>query len=106
MVDTQEFENLRFRRARFSPELLAEFVEAARESVAIDREFVVVRHLYVQRKVMPLPMYLENERDPETLRRVVLDFGYFLRDLAAAGIFLGDLFNTWNYGVTCRRIVP
>lgn len=106
MVDTQEFENLRFRRARFSPELLAEFVEAARESVAIDREFVVVRHLYVQRKVMPLPMYLENERDPETLRRVVLDFGYFLRDLAAAGIFLGDLFNTWNYGVTrSRRIV-
>jgi len=35
-----------------------------------------------------------------------VDFGYFLKDLAATGIFPSDLFNTWNYGVTRRgRVV-
>ena len=105
LVDTQGFMNLRFRRRRFSPEVLEEFRLAGRDTVNFDREHVVIRHVYVQRRVEPLPLYLESEKDPETLRRVVLDFGCFLKDLAAAGIFPSDLFNTWNYGVTRRRRV-
>ena len=51
-------------------------------------------------------MFMVEESDPEALRRTVLDFGYFLKDLAATGIFPSDLFNTWNYGVTKRgRVV-
>ncbi|HTO92886.1 MAG TPA: bifunctional isocitrate dehydrogenase kinase/phosphatase [Bacteroidota bacterium] len=100
MVDTQEFENLRFRRKRFSAALLEEFDAAARGSVAIADEYVILRHLYVQRKVTPLPLYFDGEKDPEALRAVLVDFGYFLKDIAASGVFPGDLFNTWNYGVT------
>jgi isocitrate dehydrogenase kinase/phosphatase len=44
-------------------------------------------------------MYLQAETDPEAVRRVILDFGFFLKDLAASGIFPSDLFNIWNYGV-------
>jgi isocitrate dehydrogenase kinase/phosphatase len=106
LVDTQEFENLRLRRSRFAQELLEELLLAAREAVSVDDEYVVIRHCYVQRKVIPLPMFLAEERDPETIRRTVMDFGYFLKDLAATGIFPSDLFNTWNYGVTRRgRVV-
>ncbi len=103
MVDTLEFENLLFRRVRFATDLLGELLTAAQQSVSLERDHVVIHHVYIQRRVLPLPMYLEQERDPETLRKVVLEFGYFLKDLAAAGIFPLDLFNTWNYGVTRRR---
>jgi len=106
LVDTQEFENLRFRRARFEGALLRELLETAGEVVSVEDDHVVIRHLYVQRKVTPLPIFFEQERDPEALRRTILDFGTFLKDLAASGIFPSDLFNTWNYGVTRRgRVV-
>ena len=100
MVDTQEFENMRFKRKRFSNELLEEFAGAGRKSVTMTDEYVVIQHLYVQRKVVPLPTYFRQERDPEAIRRVLIDFGYFLKDLAGSGVFPCDLFNTWNYGVT------
>jgi isocitrate dehydrogenase kinase/phosphatase len=45
-------------------------------------------------------MYFEQEENPQAIRRVVIDFGYFIKDLAATGLFPADLFNTWNYGVT------
>ena len=105
LVDTQEFMNLRFRRRRFTSEVLDEFRLICRETVSFEGDHVIIRHAYVQRRVEPLPLYLESEKDPETIRGVVLDFGHFLKDLAAAGIFPSDLFNTWNYGVTRRRRV-
>ena len=100
MVDTQEFENLRFRRKRFSSVLVEEFAAAAKGNVTLTDDYVIIRHVYVQRKVVPLPLYFQGEKDPEALRRVLIDFGYFLKDVAASGVFPGDLFNTWNYGVT------
>jgi isocitrate dehydrogenase kinase/phosphatase len=100
MVDTQEFENLRFRTKRFSAALLAEFDQAAAKNVNITDEYVILRHAYVQRKVVPLPLYFHSEKNPEAIRHVLLDFGYFLKDIAASGVFPCDLFNIWNYGVT------
>ena len=70
--------------------------------MSVEDDHVVVRHLYVQRKVTPLPIFFDQEEDPEALRRTIVDFGHFLKDLAASGIFPSDLFNTWNYGVTRR----
>ena len=106
MVDTQEFENLRFKKGRFSEQLLGEFAVAARDTVSIEGDYVVIHHLYIQRKVMPLLLYLQHQCDAEAVRRVIVDFGFFLKDLAASGIFPSDLFNVWNYGVTRRgRVV-
>ncbi len=72
----------------------------ARELVDIHKDYVIVKHLYLQRKVKPLPMYFLEEDNPHVIRQVVVDFGYFIKDLAATGLFPADLFNTWNYGVT------
>jgi len=100
MVNTQEFENLRFKRKRFSPALLEEFCQAAQKSVTVSDDYVIIHHVYVQRKVVPLPLYFQSVKDPEMIRHVLIDFGYFLKDIAASGVFPCDLFNTWNYGVT------
>lgn len=100
MVNTQEFENLRFKRKRFASQVLEEFQQAVTRNVTILEDYVIIKHVYVQRKVVPLPLYFRNEKDPEAIRHVLIDFGYFLKDLAASGVFPSDLFNTWNYGVT------
>ncbi len=100
MVDTQEFENLRFRKKRFSVRLLSEFTQAASHNVAVTDDYVIIHRAYVQRKVVPLPLYFDVEKDPEAIRHILIDFGYFLKDIAASGVFPCDLFNTWNYGVT------
>ena len=100
LVDTQEFENLRFKRKRFSSALLDEFARAGTSNIRVTDDYVVIHHVYVQRKVLPLPLFFQSERDPEAIRRVLIDFGYFLKDLAASGVFPCDLFNIWNYGVT------
>jgi isocitrate dehydrogenase kinase/phosphatase len=100
LVDTQEFENVRFKAKRYSEQVLHEFEVAARDSVTRQGEYVVISHLYLQRKVTPLPIYFHEENDAAAIHQVVIDFGYFIKDLAATGLFPADLFNTWNYGVT------
>jgi isocitrate dehydrogenase kinase/phosphatase len=106
LVDTQEFENVRFRTKRYTKELLDEFKVAARELVSVHEDYVIIKHLYLQRKVKPLPLYFFEEENAQALRQVVIDFGYFIKDLAATGLFPADLFNTWNYGVTAgKRVV-
>ena len=105
LVDTQEFENLRFRRRRYSQEILEEFRQAATRAISIEDEYVIIHHCYLQRRVVPLPLFLEQEQSPEHIRRVIIDFGYFIKDLAGTGLFPSDLFNKWNYGVTERSRV-
>jgi isocitrate dehydrogenase kinase/phosphatase len=100
LVDTQEFENLRFRIKRFSDELLTDCKKIATDAVIINNDYVVINHLYLQRKVIPLPIYFNKESNINLIRQVIIDFGYFIKDLAATGLFPADLFNTWNYGVS------
>jgi isocitrate dehydrogenase kinase/phosphatase len=100
LVDTQEFEYIRFKIKRFSEELLHEFNLIAKDSISVSGDYVIIQHLYIQRKVTPLPIYFYNETDINSIRSIVIDFGYFIKDLVATGLFPADLFNSWNYGVT------
>lgn len=104
LIDAQEFENLAFDRARFSPELLAELAARAGDTVSLDERRVVLRHLYTERRVTPLDLYL-RQADPGAARQAVLDYGQAVRDLARTNIFPGDLLLK-NFGVTrLRRVV-
>lgn len=105
LVDTQEFENVRFKVKRYSEDLLEEFRAAAKGNVLIRNDYVIIHHMYIQRKVTPLPIFFSEERDVELVNQVVIDFGYFLKDITATGLFPTDLFNTWNYGVTSKNRV-
>jgi isocitrate dehydrogenase kinase/phosphatase len=98
LVDFQEFEHLQFPRRRFAAEILEELLETASRSVSIEEDQVVLGHLYVGRRVVPLNLYLERESD-ENCERAVLDWGNALKELAAANMFAGDMLIK-NFGVT------
>jgi isocitrate dehydrogenase kinase/phosphatase len=98
LVDAQEFEHLVFDRDRFSEEVLAEMLREASETVSVDGDRVFIRHLYAERRVTPLNLFI-RERDEGSAREALLDYGHALRDLAATNTFPGDLLLK-NFGVT------
>lgn len=98
LTDAQQFEGLTFHCRRFVPELLEELRETAPRTVRIREDRVVIGHLYTERRMTPLDLYLRSV-DPERALEAVLDYGRAIRDLAAAGIFPGDLLLK-NFGVS------
>ncbi len=98
LVDAQEFEHLVFARDRFSDDLLDELLHSASRSVHLEGDQVVIEHLYAERKVRPLDLYL-SDADTAAAIRVALDYGQAIKDLAATNVFPGDLLFK-NFGVT------
>lgn len=98
LIEAQEFEHVTFERRRFSPALLEELSAGAARTVVVDAEEVHIRHLYVERRVQPLDLYLRQASD-EAAVRIVEDYGQAIRDLATTNIFPGDLLLK-NFGVT------
>ena len=97
MADTLEFTDLALPRSRFSDELL-EHLEALAPSMIEDGDPLVIRHCYVERRMVPLNIYLDRAT-PAELESAVRDYGNAIRDLAIADIFPGDML--WrNFGVT------
>ena len=98
LVDTQEFKDLAIPRDRVSDDLLAELLQAAGHSVVLAGDRVVLKHVYTERRVTPLNLYLRTA-DEAAGRDAVLDFGRVIKDLAATNIFPGDVLLK-NFGVT------
>ena len=98
LADAQEFEDLEFARERFAPGLLEELEDVAASGVLVEGERVRVRHLYTERRVTPLNLYL-REATAEDAVEAALDYGQAIKDLAAANIFTGDMLLK-NFGVT------
>jgi isocitrate dehydrogenase kinase/phosphatase len=98
LVDAQEFEFMEFPEERFEPGLLKELATSASESVAVRDGRVVLRHLYTERRLVPLDLYLQTA-SPVEARGAVFDYGQVLRDLAATNIFPGDMLIK-NFGVS------
>ena len=98
LVEAQEFEHLQFDRARFTPRLLDEFRRDADRTVAVTPDVVIVHHGYMERRVTPLDLYFRQAAE-EAGRAAALDFGQAVKDLAANGIFPGELLPK-NFGVT------
>ena len=98
MVDAQEFENLTFARERFTDELLEELLADAANTVLVDGNQVIVRHVYTERRLYPLDLYIK-EMGVDHALAAISDYGHAIADLAAANIFPGDLFIK-NFGVT------
>ncbi len=98
LVDFQEFEHLSFARGRFSGPVLDELLRDASRSVWLDGDQVVVKHMYVGRRVTPLDVYLRAAAEGDA-EAAVINWGQALKDLAAANIFTGDILLK-NFGVT------
>ncbi len=98
LIDAQEFRFLRFPRARFSQDVLEDLLDTCRSSVIEDGDDLILTHMYVERRLRPLNLFLK-ESAPELVERVVLDYGLAIKDLTASNIFPGDLLLK-NFGVT------
>ena len=98
LIDAQEFEYLKFDRKRFSGKLLDNLLKQAAHTVNIRNDHIVINHVYVERRVIPLNIYVQ-EAGEEAARAAIIDYGNAIKDLAATNIFPGDLFLK-NFGVT------
>jgi isocitrate dehydrogenase kinase/phosphatase len=98
LIDAQEFEHLEFDRALFSEPLLDEMQRVARDTVRVEARRVIIKHLYVERRLRPLNIYVREAND-EAVQAAVIDYGHAIKDLAAANIFPGDILLK-NFGVT------
>ncbi len=98
MADTLEYTSVAFPRARISDALLAELQHFCPSQIEHDGEALVIKHVYIERRMIPLNIYLQDAT-PEQLAHAVVEYGNAIKDLVAANIFPGDML--WkNFGVT------
>jgi isocitrate dehydrogenase kinase/phosphatase len=98
MADTLEFSDVAFPLHRFSPELLQELRMEVPSLLELEGEMLVLRHLYIERRMTPLDLYLA-QASPAEQRAVLDDWGLALKQLMGVNIFPGDLLFK-NFGVT------
>src|SRR5690606_28821050 len=94
----QEFQNLAFARERFSEELIEELRTVAPSLLEEHGKALIIRHLYVERRMTPLNLYLQDATDDQ-LVDVMDEYGNDIKQLAAANIFPVDMLLK-NFGVT------
>ncbi|MBI3229077.1 MAG: bifunctional isocitrate dehydrogenase kinase/phosphatase, partial [Burkholderiales bacterium] len=102
MADTLEYSDVAFPRARFSESLLAEMKQFAPSLVEEEHDTIVIRHLYIERRMIPLNIWLgdaANAGNEEQVEHGVREYGNAIRELVAANIFPGDMLYK-NFGVT------
>ena len=98
MADTLEYTRVAFPRHRFEDELVAELRHFCPSLLEETGEDLVIKHLYIERRMVPLNIYLQ-EASPAQLAHAVVEYGNAIKDLVAANIFPGDML--WkNFGVT------
>jgi len=102
MADTLEYSDVAFPRSRFSEELLEEIRQYAPSMLEVNDEEVVIKHLYIERRMTPLNIWLteaEQRGDMLAMEQGVLEYGNAIKDLVSANIFPGDMLYK-NFGVT------
>ena len=98
MADTLEYTSVAFPRARISDELVAELQHFCPSQIEMDDDALVIKHVYIERRMIPLNIYLQDA-SPEQMAHAVVEYGNAIKDLVAANIFPGDML--WkNFGVT------
>ena len=98
MADTLEYSYAAFPIARITDELMDELKNKCANSLEFVDDKVIVRHLYIERRLDPLNLYFQHAT-PEQKAEAVIGFGSALKEMAAANIFAGDLLYK-NFGVT------
>jgi len=102
MADTLEFSNVLFPLKRFDDEVLDELRRLAPDCYEIDGEQLIIKHLYIERRMEPLNIHLERmerSHNVDGLEHAIQEYGSAIRELAQANIFPGDML--WkNFGIT------
>ena len=102
MADSLEFSNVNFPRSRMAQDLIDEIIRMAPSEIELTDDEVIIKHVYIERRMVPLNMYLQDATEAGDLTakdNAVIEYGHALKDLIAANIFPGDLLFK-NFGVT------
>jgi isocitrate dehydrogenase kinase/phosphatase len=102
MADTLEYSLVALPVERFAPELLEELKSEAASNIEFEDDKIVIKHMYIERRMQPLNLYLEEalgDRDLARARLALHEYGDAIKELAGAGIFPGDMLLK-NFGVT------
>ena len=98
MLDNINYYNLKLDRSWFDPALLDELLVEASETVSLCGDAVILKYLIVQRRMTPLPVFLETAT-PAEAETAIVNLGDCIKNNAAANIFNKDL-DARNYGVS------
>jgi isocitrate dehydrogenase kinase/phosphatase len=102
MADTLEYSLVALPLERFDRVLLEELRRECAAIVEIDGDQLVLGHVYIERRMQPLNIHVEECRrdgDEARLRYALREYGNAIKELAGAGIFPGDMLLK-NFGVT------
>lgn len=98
MADTLEYSYAAFPLERIAPKLLDELREKCGDSLSFEGDKVIVRHVYIERRLEPLNLFFQRASREEK-ENAIIGFGNAVKEMAAANIFAGDLLYK-NFGVT------
>mgnify|MGYP001818295370 FL=1 len=98
MSDAWEFSYTAFPLERFTDELLDELKTEAASQLMIENDTLIIKHLFIERRLEPLNLFL-NRCSGEELEEALCEYGNAIREIAAAGLFPGDLLLK-NFGYT------
>ena len=98
MLDNLIYFNIRLEKTLFKPGIRDELLNQAGLTVTGQGGFLVFKHLIVQLKMIPLPVFLETASKADG-RTAIVNLGQCIRNNAAANIFNRDL-DGRNYGVS------
>ena len=102
MADTLEYSLVALPLDRFDEQLLNELRRECASTIEFDGDQLVFRHVYIERRMQPLNLHVEECRrdgDEARLRYALREYGNAIKELAGAGIFPGDMLLK-NFGVT------
>jgi len=102
LADTLEYSLVALPLERFDAALLEELKSEAASNIEFEEDKVVIKHVYIERRMQPLNLYLAEagaDNDAARVRQALHEYGYAIKELAGAGIFPGDMLLK-NFGVT------
>ena len=98
MSDILEYSHVAFPSDRFDQDLLEELYDTCNSSIAEEGDYIVIKHLYIERRMTPLNIAVVRA-DDDYLDQLMRAYGKAIKELAGANIFPGDLLLK-NFGVT------
>jgi isocitrate dehydrogenase kinase/phosphatase len=98
MADTMEYSEVAFPKDRFDNELLEELQKVAPSLLRYEDDLLIIKHLYIERRMVPLNLYLAKATDEE-VENALNGYGKAIKELISANIFPGDMLLK-NFGVT------
>jgi isocitrate dehydrogenase kinase/phosphatase len=100
MADTLDFMDVALPIDRIESKLLRELQDTVASQLEYDGDMLVIKHLYIERRMVPLNLYLQTANERQ-IREILDDWGLALKQLMGVNIFPGDLLFK-NFGVNCQ----